>query len=184
MVRRHYLAETENYLAGLLHYISDRVELIGYEHGELLDFSKGMCWKIRYKIPEYALPVDGGFEFKSPLMQFTSHTLFRQASYNWPEKRRDDVFFYTTMLLDGSESIKLPGGYKMADAKESKEIDETYAYFKGEGKMAKNRLIIKQTAEIRRRQIPPDGYDGFRKAMKEAGDYAETVFRVEKGGAK
>jgi hypothetical protein len=184
MLRRSRLSEIDNYLARLLHYISDRVELISYEHGELLDFKKSMWWKISYQIPEFALLVDGGFEFKSPMMQLTSHSLLRYITYNWPEKRRDDVFFYATQLLDASEKIKLPGGYKVTKPIDDKEINETYVYFNGESKMSKKDFVIKQKVDIKRRQIPPDGYDGFRKAMKEAKEYAGSIFRAEKGDTK
>lgn len=186
ILRRRHRSELENYLAEFLHYISDRVELKGYEHGGLLDFKNDMWWQISYRIPQYALPVDDGYEFKSPLMQLTikSGTLFSKANYDWPEKRRDDVFFYTTQLVDGTETIKLPDGYKVAEPKKSKEIDETYAYFKGEGEMTRKGLVVKQRAEVKRRQIPQEGYEGFRKAMKEAKEYAGTLFRAEKGGAK
>ena len=186
ILSRQRLSEIRRYLAGLLHHVSDRVELIGYEHGDLLDFGTGMWWKINYRIPEYALPVDGGLEFKSPLMQMASKSglLFGPATYDWPEKRRDDVFFYTTQLLDGTETIKLPKGFKVTEPPKSDEVDETYAYFKGESEMTKKGLAISQRVEIRRRQIPPDGYDCLRKAMKEAREYAGTVFRAEKGGAK
>ena len=43
-------------------------------------------------------------------------------------------------------------------------------------------LVIRQHAEVRRRQIPPDGYGGFKRAMDEAKEWAETSFRVTKGG--
>jgi len=186
ILSRQPLPEIRNYLANLLHHISDRVELIGYEHCDILDFKTGMWWKISYRIPEYALPVDDGLEFKSPMMQMTSNsrTLFQPVTYDWPEKRHDDVFFYTTQLLEGSEVIKLPEGFTVTEPPESDEVDETYAYFKGDSEMTKNELTVSQRAEIRRRQIPPDGYDCFRKAMKEAKKYAGTVFRAEKGGAK
>lgn len=186
ILSRRRLSEIRGYLANLLHYVSDRVELIGYEHGDILDFKTGMWWKINYRIPEYALPVDSGLEFKSPLMQITSKSrmLFGPVTYDWPEKRRDDVFFYTTQLLIGTETIRLPKGFKVTEPPKSDEVDETYAYFKGESEMTKKGLAISQRAEIKRRQIPPDGYDCLRKAMKEARKYAGTVFRAEKGGAK
>jgi hypothetical protein len=43
-------------------------------------------------------------------------------------------------------------------------------------------LKISQHAEIRRRQIPPDGYGGFKKAVDEAKEWGGRVYRVEKGG--
>ena len=50
--------------------------------------------------------------------------------------------------------------------------------------MKKGNLEIMQQLKIKRRQIPPKGYDGFRKVMKEADDYAGSEFRAVKGGAK
>ncbi|MBN2565989.1 MAG: hypothetical protein JXB46_09805, partial [Candidatus Eisenbacteria bacterium] len=64
----------------------------------------------------------------------------------------------------------------------SDEVDETYAYFRGESEMKGRDLIVKERAEIRRRQIPPEGYVGFRNAMDEDRDWAGTTYRAEKGG--
>ena len=64
----------------------------------------------------------------------------------------------------------------------SDEVDEIYAYFKGASEMDGRDLAITQHAEVRRRQIPPDGYAGFKTALDEAHDWAEHVYRAEKGG--
>jgi len=104
--------------------------------------------------------------------------------YEWPEERQNDLFLYFTQLLDGKEEIKLPKGLTLADPPDEVEIDETYAYFKGNSKMQKRTIQINQKIEIRRRQIPPDDYPGFRDVINGAAEYAETVYRVEKGGAK
>jgi len=183
-LRRGHPSEIKNYLAGRLHYISDRVEIISYDHGELLDFHESMWWKISYRVPGFVMHVDNGYEFKSPMMQLSGYALFGQATYDWPEKRNDDLFFYTTILLDGNETIKLPKGFKISKPTNSKEIDETYAYYKGEAEMSKKGLLVTQKAKIKRRQVPPDGYAGFRKAMTEAKKYTKTIFRAEKGSAK
>ena len=61
-------------------------------------------------------------------------------------------------------------------------MDETYAYFKGESEMKGRNLVVTQLAKIRRRQIPPDGYGGFRTAIEEAQEWAGTTYRAEKGG--
>lgn len=180
------LPEIKKNLAGKLRYISDRVEILDYKHGDIHDFKKAMWWKIKYRIPEFALPVDNGFEFKSPMMQLTRNDglLFRAMTYNWPEKRSDDVFFYFTEFLDGEETIRLPEGYLVGKPKQSKEVDETYAYFSGKSEMTEKGLVVEQKAKIKRRQIPQNGYSGLRKVMKEAQKYAETVFRAEKGDSR
>lgn len=178
--------EQKNFLAGILKNISERVENVTFEHCEPLDFSRGMWWWIKYRIPEYATPVDGGFEFRSPMMQVTMHDryLLRPGDYEWEEDRNDDVFLYYTQLLDGKEEIKLPSGLIIVETPEVKTIDETYAFFEGSCEMKMETLQINQKIEIRRRQIPPDGYPGFRNAINGATEYAETVFRVEKGDSK
>ena len=56
-------------------------------------------------------------------------------------------------------------------------MDRTYAYFKGSGETGKGMLTIRSRAELRRRQIPPEGYEGFLAAMREARDWSEALFR-------
>lgn len=184
MLNRGRLADLNNYLAGHLHYVSDRIEIISYEHGDLLDFHKNMWWKIKYRIPEYALLTDNGYEFKSPLVEYANEVQLYYGTIDWPKERRDDLFFYSTRLIDGNETIKLPKGFKVEKPKNSKKIDDTYAYFKGESKMSKDKLITKFTAKINRRQVPSEGYADFCRAMKEAKKFSKTVFRAEKGGKK
>ncbi|NMC44177.1 MAG: hypothetical protein GYA46_09695, partial [candidate division Zixibacteria bacterium] len=87
-------------------------------------------------------------------------------------------------LLDGAETIALPGGYTVVAPKKGKTVDETYAAFSGSGEATGAGLTVKQRVEIRRRQIPPEGYAGFRQAINEAKTYAGTLFRAEKGATR
>jgi hypothetical protein len=179
-------SELKTALARALKVITDRIEIVEYQHGDPLDFKNSMWWKIAYRIPEYAIRVDNGFEFKSPLMLLTTNSpiLFSPATGDWPEQRQDDVFLYTTQLLDATEKITLPTGYRVPSPKNGKAVDETYAAFNGTAEMSDGYLLVKQKMEIRRRQIPPDGYAGFHKTLKEAKSYAGTTFRAEKGGSR
>lgn len=159
------------------------LEIVSYKHGDLFNFDQPMWWKVSYRCPHYALPVDGGLEFQSPLLKLTakSNTFIRQARMDWPDDRNTDLFFYATGLIEGQETLKLPAGLKVIEPENSAEIDETYAYYHTKVDQKKAVFSVDQKVEIRRRQIPPDGYAGFRKAMTEAKEYAETVFRAEKG---
>jgi transglutaminase-like putative cysteine protease len=178
--------ELRNALASMLRAISDRVEVTSIEHGDALDFKKAMWWSVGYRIPEYSLRVDSAYEFKSPMMQLTTNsgTIFSPGTYDWPEKRHDDLFFYTTQLLDASETITLLSGYRVTSPKNGQKVDETYASFAGSSEMTGSILKVSQKVEVRRRQIPPDGYAGFRRAIKEARTYAGTLYRAEKGAAR
>jgi hypothetical protein len=186
MAAYNHPSELDNYLADVLHHAGNQVELVTFEHGNQLDFHTDMWWRISFRIPRLALPVSGGWEFRSPMMQILTNNglLLRAASSDWPEKRHDDLFFYYTQLLDATEVIKLPAGYQVTKPPHSKAIDETYASFSGECEMTSRGLVIKQKAALNRRQIPPSGYPGFRAAITELRRFAGVPFRAEKGGAR
>jgi hypothetical protein len=176
--------EMTDRFAHLLSPVSDRVEGIRYDYRSPGDFSGDMWIKIRYFIPRFARPVDGGWEFESPMMQVVLHdlSLFRAAYTDWPGERKTDVFLYYTQLIDGTEKIRLPRGFAATALPETGEVDETYAYFNGRSEAKGRDLIIMERAEVRRRQIPPEGYAGFKRAIDEAKEWGETSFRITKGG--
>lgn len=179
--RRH---ELEHMLAGLLSHAHPRVEIVEYAHHDPADFSRDMSMTVRYRVPGFARPVAGGLEFSSPLMGVVLNdgNLFRAGAGSWSGERKTDVFLYYTQLLEGEEKIRLPDGWRAVDPPSSKEIDDTYAYFKGESRANGRTLSISHRAEIRRRQIPPEGYDGFKRAIDEAKEWGAALYRVEKGG--
>ena len=164
--------------------VSPRVEVLAAEHRKPDDFSGDMWLKIDYRLPGFVRPVAGAFEFASPLMQvvLSDGNLFGNGGADWAEERHTDLLLWYTMLLDGSETIKVPGGFKMAEAAEPAEVDETYAAFSGTVEQKGSKLVLSHHAEIRRRQIPPDGYPGFREAMSAARSWGDRIYRVEKGG--
>ncbi len=179
-------ADMKASLAGILSPISDRVENVEYKHLIVDDFSRGMWIEVTYNVPEFALPVDGGFEFKSPMMNVTTDHmyLFRAGQTRWNEDRQKDVFLYYTQWVDGTETIRLPKGFKAVELPESEKYDETYASFEGTSKMTKKGLVISQDAKVKRRQIPPDGYEGFYNTIQEVHNWKDQVYRITKGGAK
>ena len=178
------ILDVEDDIARLLSNIGNRVEIARLDHVTVDDFSENAWIEVDYRIPGFALPVGEGLEFLSPMMSVTmgSGWLFRAGAYDWADEREGDLFLWFTQLIDGRESIRLPRSYEVADPPVSEEVDETYAYFKGESEMDGRNLVITQHAEVRRRQIPPDGYAGFKTALDEAHDWAEHVYRAEKGG--
>jgi hypothetical protein len=176
--------EILNRIASIIGKAGDRVEIIKMEHGDILDFHKAMWWKISYRIPGFAMYVDSGYEFISPMMQMIGQSLYRNISTKWPEERRDDLFIWNTAFINGHESISLPSGYKVAEPPAPDSSNATYASFNGSSEMKGGKLLITQEVKAKRRQIPSKGYAGFCKVMKAANDFGKTEFRAEKGGAK
>ncbi len=183
----HKLTTQQDYLGAVLAPISNAVTDVKFKYHALEDFSRGMWVEISYKVPDYALKVGDGFEFKSPLMQvIPNHTyLFRAAETTWDEERKTDVFLYYTQWVDAEENIELPRGYEVVDTPMIEEVDETYASMKGWSETSRKKgLTVHMQAKVKRRQIPPDDYKGFYRAMTAVGDWADQVYRIEKGGAK
>jgi len=178
------MADLGNVLAELLSHVGRSVEIGAFDHPAVDDFSEDMWIEIEYEIPDFALRVGDGLEFKSPMMTVTMNNgwLFRAGAYDWADERETELFLWCPQLIDGEETIRLPGGYDILDPPTSDEVDETYAYFKGGSEVKGRSLVVTQTAEIRRRQIPTDGYEGFKAAVDEAKEWADEVYRAEKGG--
>jgi transglutaminase-like putative cysteine protease len=176
--------DLEGRVARLLSALGPGVEKVKVKHHQPGDFSSDMWIEFSYRLVGFARPVAGGLEFTSPAMAMavSDGSLFRGGSSSWPEERKTDVFLYFTQLVDLQESIKLPGGLKLAGTVPPETVDETYAAFSADLEQKGSELKINSRAEVRRRQIPPDGYPGFRAAMTAARDWAGQTIRVAKEG--
>jgi hypothetical protein len=170
--------------ARLLNPVSRRVGDIQARHHPVDDFSGDMWLEFEYRIPAFVRPVAGGFEFTSPLMQMVlgDRNLFGSGGTHWAEERETDLLLWYTQLLDGAETIRVPGGYELTDPPEVEDVDEEYASFSGSVEQKGSKLVLTHRAEVKRRQIPPDGYSGFRKAMEAARNWGDEIYRIEKGG--
>lgn len=177
-------AEIAPRCAQLLSPVSARVVVEKVAHHDPGDFSGDMWLEIAYRIPDFVSDLRGGFEFRSPLMQMVLNdgNLFGTAGARWSEKRSTDLMLWFTQLLDATETITLPRGYTLQDPPAAPVVDETFGAFNASAVQDGRTLTLTGRGEIRRRQIPPDGYPGFRKAMDAAREWGETTLRVEKGG--
>jgi len=178
------IKEINNRFARLMSTVSNRVEDVSVEHHNPADFSKDMWIKFSYRIPGFAMALNDGLEFTSPAMNVVLNDgrLFRAGGTQWPEERETDILLYYTQLVDLNETIRLPRGMKLADLETPDDVDETYAAFSGSvNQDGRNLEIISQT-EVRRRQIPPEGYGGFRQAINAAQDWGKMTIRVAKEG--
>jgi len=186
IVSRGQKRELDHTFAELLAPVSNRIEEIEYEYPAPDDFSTDMWIRISYRIPRFALPVDQGLEFKSPVARLVMNNgrLSRAAGTRWGKTRKTDILLYSTQLLKGKEVIKLPRGYRLNKPPSTGKIDETYAFFQGTSRSENSKIIIEEHMEVKRRQIPPEGYPGFKKALDGMREWGDRVFRVEKGDSQ
>ena len=178
--------DLEKACAGMLAVVANAVEIRDCEHGVPDDFDHDMWLRIRYRIPLYALPVGDGLEFPSPLLKLIKghYLFFRGAGVTWEKERKTDILLYFTQRLDGTETVRLPAGYALREPPKKEKADEMYAMFDARVAGGKGVMTVTAEGELRRRQIPPAGFSGFKKVMERAGEWSEQVFRVEKGGAR
>ena len=184
MVSYYRIADVPDYVTSRLSALGDRVEVTRLEHIRPDDFSSDAWIEVDYRIPDYAFPVGDGLEFVSPMATLVTNDgwLCSACVYDWTEDRQEDVFLWFTQLIEAEEIVRLPSGYELESGPEIEEVEETYAHFDGSGEADDGRLSVTQRIEVRRRQIPPDGYAGFRSAVEAAGEFGEFVYRIEKGG--
>ncbi len=177
--------ELPRVLAGFMANVSDRVVISNVEHRVVDDFEGDMWLSFDYTIPQYAVKVGDGFEFKPVAVNLArgNSLIFRAGSYEWADEREVDVFLYYTQRLQIEEEIELPGGYDLVKPPKMEPVDETFAAFQADVRQQGDELILETRTDVRRRQIPPDGYAGYKKALDELNSWGETVLRVAKGGA-
>jgi len=165
--------------------ISDAIEISNIEHRDVEDFTGDMWLQVDYTVPHYALPVEGGLEFRAPgvIGVKDDYLFFRAGSYDWPDVERTvDVFLYYTQRLDVNETIKLPRGWRLANDPDVEPVEATYADFNASAGMKGRALTIHTRADVKRRQIPPEGYPGYRNALNALDVWGGKTLRVTKGG--
>jgi Domain of Unknown Function with PDB structure (DUF3857)/Transglutaminase-like superfamily len=177
--------DIENVFAGILANVGEAVEITRLQHRGLMDFTGDMWMEIDYVMPDFAMTIDNGLEFKALISNsIKDHAyLFRAGAVDWDCERENDVFLYYTQRVDITENIKLPRGYKLVETPEIDAVDEMYAAFTGSVTAGKT-ITISTLTDVRRRQIPPSGYAGFKKALDQLDEWSGTCYRITKGGAK
>jgi len=176
--------ELRSRLAALLEPMCPRVEVLTFTHRRPDDFSGDMWLEVTYRAPQLALAADGGLELSPPALAaaLSDGRLFAAGARRWAPKRSSDLFLYATQLVDVEETLELPPGWTATHRPEASTVDETYAAFSGSSESAPGRLAIRSRVEVRRRQIPPEGYEGFTRAVAAAQDWGDALFRVEPAG--
>ena len=89
---------------------------------------------------------------------------------------------WSAWQLDGQESINVPSDYRYDEFKSPDSVKETYANFAAKTSVNGSSLNLNIAFELRRRQFPQEGYEGFRRAIESARGAALKIFRAEKGG--
>jgi hypothetical protein len=186
VVYQHRKRELQATVIAMLAPLSPAVRLVRVDHRRADDFTGDMWLETVYEAPGFALPVGDALEFTAPAVTaFKDHPLiFRAGSVHWEAERKTDAFLYYTQRFEVDERLRLPAGYRIEDSPDSVKVDGTWASFEGGVENSPRAIRLHATADVKRRQIPPDGYPDLLKALKALDDYAATPLRAVKGGAR
>lgn len=171
-------------MAQALAAVSPRVEGVTVKHRATDDFGGDMWIEIGYRIPRFAVEIGGAWTFTSPMATLVlgNGNLYGAGSRHWSDTRETDLMLWYTQLVDAVETIRLPKGWSLDGQVELDQADETYASFAGAAAQDGRTFTVTGRAAVKRRQIPPDGYPGFKKAMDAARGWADHAYRFTKGG--
>lgn len=174
-------------VAAVTHILSSaglRVQDVTVASRAVDDFSGDMWVTITYRLPRFTAPVDGRWSFPSPLLGWlhSGGTFFGAGSQDWGKDRATDVMLWNTQLVDAVETVTLPRGWKLQEPPKAEPVKETYATFAGSAAQQGRVLTVTAKATVERRQVPPAGYGGFRKAMQASRDWSKQAFTFVKEG--
>ena len=177
-------AELAGAVAQMLAPAGQRVEVTGVTHRAVDDFSGDMWLQVAYRIPRFAVAVDGRWSFASPLLGWlhAPGALFGAGSQEWAKDRETDVMLWNTQLVDAQETITLPRGWRLHEPPKAEAVTETYASFAGAVAQKDRAVTVTARATVDRRQVPPDGYAGFRKAVHASRDWSKQAFTFVREG--
>lgn len=177
-------AELATAVAHILAGAGPRVEDVTVTSRAVDDFSGDMWVTISYRLPHFTAPVDGRWSFTSPLLGWlhSGGNFFGAGSQEWARERATDVMLWNTQLVDAVETVTLPRGWKLQEAPKADPVSETYATFAGSAAQQGRVLTVTAKATVERRQIPPAGYGGFRKAVQASRDWSKQAFTFVKEG--
>lgn len=186
IVYQHRKRELHATVAAMLAPLSSAVRIVRVDHRREDDFTGDMWLEVVYEAPGFALPVGDALEFTAPAATaFKDHpVIFRAGSVNWEPERKTDVFLYYTQRFEVDERLRLPAGYQLEEPPDPVKVDATWASFESTVENGPRALRLHATTDVKRRQIPPDGYPDLVKALKALDDYAAAPLRAVKGGAR
>lgn len=176
-------ARVRDMWAAILRQIDNGIVIDNVSRGDELDFHAPMWWQIDYSVPRYGLVKDSVIELHSPLLKLltTGRELYNVLALVWSEKRESDLMLWSASRLDASETIQLPAGFALEETKSPDSVSETYAAFAGSVSSEHGKVNLTLHFDLHRRQFPKEGYEGFRKAVEAAREYAELTLRCTKG---
>jgi hypothetical protein len=167
LVRRRHRPLWEDYFHEVMHKISPRAEILDLTYHDPYDLNKPMEVKITYRIPRYAITAGDTILFTPCVARypFSDTASFLRMNLDLKE-RKHNFRARTSRLVEFSETIELPQGFKVGHLPEYDPVEGSAGSFKGGYSAEDNRVVFDARLELRKRIYEPGDYESFCKAVK------------------
>ena len=172
-------------IAHVLAVVSPRVEGVKVTHRATDDFSGDMWITVEYRIPRFVTGIAGAWTSPAPcctMRQQQRQPVRAPAAAPGPTNARPTCCCGTPSCWTPRRPSPCPRAGRLQDEPKLEPVDETYASFAGTAAQDGRKLTVSGRAEVKRRQIPPDGYPGFKAALDAAKAWTAQEFRFTKEG--
>ncbi len=158
----------------------DRVDVV---YARLQDVKTPVRFEVRYRVPRYAL-VSGDTIYLAPpnSRHLVSSPVLAPYLYAADdEKRTQAIQLGAPRMLDVSETLALPAGFRVVTLPKDRSLDGKAASLVTHSAMRAGKLAYTYRLTIKRREIPVEDYPNFREVVREAKGLPEDLIVLEKG---
>jgi len=168
--------------SGWLESLSPEVEVVGLRMGRLDDFSEPLTVTIDWKAPGAVLVHEDGGSFLPPGAQFMNNarTTIRAVGAASLETRQHPLLVWYPVRVEGTETIRLPKGYRLADGLEEVETGGDVASFRMTWSGGERRLEIQEELVVTKRTLGPEEYGELRESVEALGEFASSRIEMAK----
>jgi hypothetical protein len=167
LVRRRPKALWGAYFEEVMHAISPRAEIVELDYPDPYDLSDPIRITMQYRIPGYATVAGDHLLFVPCLARYPFSDTHAFLGMNLDLEERKHAFRdRTSRLVELSETVQLPEGWKVAHAPAAEDVDGEAATFRGGYEERPGALAFHGRLELRKRIYEASDYDNFAKAVK------------------
>ncbi len=174
--------EWANLVHGWLSTLSPEIELADLQFTRLDDFSKPVVVTVRWKAPGAALVHDGGGFIRAPGAQFLQNARreIRAVGAAGLDTREHPLLVWYPVRVVGTETIRLPRGYRLASEVEEVEAGGEIASFHLSGSGKGSTIDIREELIVSKRTLQPDEYVELRESVEALKEFASSRIDIAK----
>jgi hypothetical protein len=168
LTRRRAKSMWRSYFEHVIHGLSPRAEIVKLSYPDPYDLSAPIKITMEYKIPSYAVKAGDTLIFTPLLARYPFSDTHSFLHMNLDLKERKHAFrARTSRLVELSETVRLPGGFKAKYTPQYEDVAGEVADFKGGYQVDETgNLKLACRLALKRRIYEAEEYENFTKAVK------------------